>query len=179
MRYINILSIFLFVLIGCSTKTVTYYDIDKTQTIGISNRIYADSNLECFGTFSLYSGRNTKLYEGIALELTFLKDSSIRIEELDIRIKPSNNEFFITPVHFSIANILTLEQIEGNSFNAVRTTINQAKDQTVSLLFKDNVEQYDSLYLYVRICFWANDKHYYVRQNKSYVKGYFRKPFSR
>lgn len=179
MRLIILLSLFLLVLVSCGTKMVTYYDTDKTQIIGISNKIYADSNFECLGTFSHYSGSNTKVYEGIALELAFMKDTSVRIEELQVKIKPYNNGSDISPVSFVAYNMLELDQFEGKEFNSIRSIVNQSKDPTVTISFKDDVGKYDSLFLHVRILLLANDKHYEIKQNRIYLKGYFRKPFSR
>ena len=176
------LTIFVFVflfLVSCSTKVVTYYDTDKTQIIGISNRIYADSNLECLGTFLHYSGGNEMVYEGIGLELTLLKDSSVQIKELDIKIKPTNNTSFKSPVSFACSDIITLEQIKGKDFNAVRTIINQSNERTITILVKDNVDKYDSLYADVRILYLANNNHYEVSRNKIYIKGYYKKQFTR
>lgn len=164
----------------CSTKESTFYDIDKNQIIGNSNKIFVDSNLKCFATFLLYSETNSpKKYAGILVDLAITKDSAVKIEKAEVKISPTKNGKFINPESYMSSNMSTSETVNGNEFDSVKSIANKYGSDGIAMFFKTNIKQYDSLYLELYINYMINERYFEIRKSNTYVKEYFKQQLTR
>jgi len=171
---------FIHSMYSCTTKEITFYDIDKTHLIYNRNKIYDDSTLSCYAEFGVYSNADSPLkYSGIWINLSLKRDSGLNIEQTEMIISPSINHRLIKPESFMAINAYLQETLNGNKFNAVKPLVNKLGTNELTIYFEDNVKQYDSLYLNFYIKYSINGKYFEIRKKNVYIKSFFREQITR
>ncbi len=171
-----ILTLVILALPSCYKNIDTFYNVNKGSVLGgKTNKIIDYPGFTCNGLFSLYGKED--VLEGICLTAEF-NNKGVVINSFNFSIHPHK---FDVPEQFDSIMIVdkSTNTNASASWEKALDKINESEFSTIVFYFRDDVQDYDSLYLVYNIGIKYNNIDSLISGKEVFIRGSYKQSLSR